>query len=197
MGKSKKLPFSASNRLPNLVLELVHTDLWTSPIPSLSNYKYYIIFMDDFSRYTWIYPLHHKSDVYQTFVKYKLLVETQFNYKLRQRQSDSGGEYTSHHFQKFLTQNGILHWKSYPYTSQQNGLAERKLRHILETRLTLLAHSGLSNKYWVDAFLTLVNIINRLPTPVLDHSSPYEKLFCKLPDYTILRVFGCKCFTLL
>jgi hypothetical protein len=91
VGKSKKLPFSASNRLSNFVLELVHTDLWTSPIPSLSGYKYYIIFVDDFSRYTWIYPLHHKSDVYQTFVKYKLLVETQFNCKLRQLQSDGGG----------------------------------------------------------------------------------------------------------
>jgi hypothetical protein len=52
-----------------------------------------------------------------------------------------------------LTKNGILHRKSCPYTSQQNGLAERKLKHILETGLTLLAHSHLSNKYWVDAFL--------------------------------------------
>jgi hypothetical protein len=53
-----------------------------------------------------------------------------------------------------LTKNGILHRKSCPYTSQQNGITERKLRHILETGLTLLAHSHLSDKYWVDAFLT-------------------------------------------
>jgi hypothetical protein len=197
MGKSKKLPFFASKRVSTTILELVHTDLWTSPIPSISVYKYYILFVDDFSRYTWIYPLHHKSDAFQSFVKFKLLVETQFNCKLRQLQSDGGGEYTSHQFQNFLIQNGILHRKSCPYTSQQNGLAERKLRHILETGLTLLAHSGLSNKFWVDAFLTSVYIINRLPTPVLNQSSPYEKLFCKSPDYTMLRVFGCKCFPLL
>lgn len=86
-----------------------------------------------------------------------------------------------------------MHRKSCPHTSQQNGLAEKKLCHILETGLTLLAHSGLSNTYWVDAFLTSVYIINRLPTAVLT----YEKLFKIAPNYFVLRVFGCKCFPLL
>ena len=83
------------------------------------------------------------------------------------------------------------------HTSQQNGLAERKLRHILETGLTLLAHSKLSNKYWVDAFLTAIFIINRLPTPILQSKSPLSKLYKKEPDYQALRVFGCKCYPLL
>jgi hypothetical protein len=121
---------------------------------------------------------------------------SQFNCKLKQLQSNGGGEYTSNLFQIFLSQNGIIHRKSCPYTSQQNGLAERKLRHILETRLTLLAHFGLSNKYWVDAFLTSVYIVNHLPTHVLGYSSPYENLFLKTLDYTLLRFFGCKCFPL-
>jgi transposase InsO family protein len=73
----------------------------------------------------------------------------------------------SNHFQSFLTKDGIIHRKSCPYTSQQNGVAERKLRHILETSLTLLAHCHLSNHYWVDAFITTVHIINRLPTLTL------------------------------
>jgi hypothetical protein len=197
LGKSKKLPFSASNRITTSVLELIHTDLWTSHIPSISGCKYYIIFVDDFTRYTWFYPLHFKSDTYNCFVKFKFLVETQFSCKIRQLQSDGEGEYTSHLFQFFLTSNGIQHRKSCPHTSQQNGLAERKLRHILETRLTLLAHSGLSNRYWVDAFMTFVFIINRLPTPILNNTSPYEKLFLKPSDYTLLRIFGCKCFPLL
>jgi hypothetical protein len=197
LGKSKQLPFKSSTRITTHVLELIHTDLWTSPVYSHSGCKYYIIFVDDFTRYTWLYPIQHKSDAYHCFVKFKTLVETQFSTKIQQLQSDGGGEYTSHLFQSFLTSNGILHRKSCPHTSQQNGLAERKLRHILETGLTLLAQSGLSKHHWVDAFLTSVFIINRLPTPVLDHISPYEKLFHKLPDYTLLRVFGCKCFPLL
>jgi hypothetical protein len=96
-----------------------------------------------------------------------------------------------------LTKHGILHRKSCPHTSQQNGLAERKLRHILETGLTLLAHSHLSNRYWVDAFLTAVHIINRLPTPTLKYKSPYFTLHNREPDYQTLRVFGCLCYPLL
>jgi hypothetical protein len=76
-------------------------------------------------------------------------------------------------------------------------LAERKLRHILETGLTLLAHSHLSNKYWVGAFLTAVYIINRFPTPTLQNASPYFKLYNREPDYKKLRVFGCLCYPLL
>jgi hypothetical protein len=64
LGKGKSLPFSASTRVSGAPLELVHSDLWTSPVTSFSACKYYIIFVDDFSRYTWFYPLHAKSDVY-------------------------------------------------------------------------------------------------------------------------------------
>jgi hypothetical protein len=169
----------------------------TSPITSNSGFKYYVIFVDDYSRYTWLYPLHTKSVVYECFIKFKILVEKQFPSSIKQLQSDGGGEYTSLHFQSFLTKNGIVHKKSCPYTSQQNGLAERKLRHILETGLTLLAHSHLSNVYWVDAFLTATHLINRLPTPILDNFSPYFKPYHKEPDYQSLKVFGCKCFPLL
>jgi hypothetical protein len=82
-------------------------------------------------------------------------------------------EFKSNQFQSFLTMNGILYIKSCPYTSQHNGLAERKLRHIMETGLTLLAHSHLSNRYWVDVFLTAVYVFNRLSTPILNHQTPY------------------------
>ncbi len=77
------------------------------------------------------------------------------------------------------------------------GLDERKLRHILEIGLTLLAILGLSNRYWIDAFLTAVYIINRLQIPVLNHSSHYEKLLNRMPNYFLLKVFGCNCFPLL
>jgi hypothetical protein len=75
LGKSKQLPFSSSTLVSTGPLELIHTDLWTSPIPSMSGCKYYIVFIDDFSRYTWMYPLHYKSEAYDNFVKFKLLTE--------------------------------------------------------------------------------------------------------------------------
>lgn len=153
--------------------------------------------MDDFSRFSWIYPLHTKSETYDVFLKFKLLVENQFSTTIKELQSDGGCEYTSLIFQSFLKTNGIVHRKSCPYTSPQNGLAKRKLRHILETGLTLLAHSHLSNRYWVDSFLTVVYDINRLPTHVRQNMSPYSKLYTKAPDYQRLRDFGCLCYLLL
>jgi hypothetical protein len=153
--------------------------------------------VDDFPRFSWLYPLQTKSNVYDCFIRFKLLVEKQFSSSIKQLQSDGRGEFMSHQFQTFLANMGIAHIKSCPYTSQQNGLAERKLRHILETELTLLAHSHLPNHYWLESFLTVVHLINRLPSLVLDHTSPFFQLYYKEPDYQHLEVFGCKCFPLL
>lgn len=138
-----------------------------------------------------------KSEVFQHFVKFKLLVENQFTSKIKQLQTDGGVEYNSLQFQSFLTKHGILHRKSCPHTSQHNGLAERTIRHLLEIALTLLAHSHLSNRYWVDGFLTTIYVINRLPTPVQQYSSPFFKLYHKEPNYQKLRVFGCLYYPLL
>jgi hypothetical protein len=90
-----------------------------------------------------------------------------------------------------------LHRLTCPHTSQQNGIAERKHRHVMEMGLTLLAQSGLSPRYWVDAFLTSIYLINRLPSPVLQQESPFSKLFHHPPDYSTLRTFGCLCYPLL
>ena len=74
---------------------------------------------------------------------------------------------------------------------------ERKHRHIVGTRLSLLAYSHLPSTYWVEAFFTTIYLINRLPTPILKLSTPYTLLFHKAPDYSQLRVFGCACYLLL
>jgi hypothetical protein len=197
ISKSKKLPFPDSHRLSTHPLELIHSDVWTSPILSQSGCKFYVLFIDDYSRFTWLYPLRQKSDVLPCFVKFKTLVENIFSCSIKQLQTDNGGEYVSMAFKQFTDNHGILHRFTCPYTSEQNGISERKHRHITETGLTLLAQSHLPSTYWVDAFLTAVYLINRLPTPVLDHHSPYFKLLHKHPDYSLLKIFGCACYPLL
>jgi transposase InsO family protein len=197
LGKSKQLPFSASTRISTCPLDLIHTDVWSCSIKYNSGCHYYVLFIDDFSRFSWLYPLHHKSEVFVVFNKFKTLVENQFFTKIKQLQSDGGGEHLSHQFQSFLSLYGIRHRVSCSYTAQQNGLAERKHRHIMDMGLTLLAQSHLPHSFWVDAFLTSIFIINRLPTPILDHDTPFTKLFGSSPDYTFLRTFGCACFPLL
>uniref|UniRef100_A0A803NT75 Integrase catalytic domain-containing protein n=1 Tax=Cannabis sativa TaxID=3483 RepID=A0A803NT75_CANSA len=87
-----------------------------------------------------------------------------------------------------------LHRKPCPTTHEQNGIAERKHRHIVEHVLALLAHANRPLKYWDEAFRTAVYLHNRLPTPVLSQKSPIEVLFNLKPDYSILKTFGCTCF---
>jgi hypothetical protein len=93
--------------------------------------------------------------------------------------------------------HGILHRRSCPHTAQQNGLAERKHRHLLEMGLLLLAQSHIPDVFWVDAVLHSAYIINRLPTPLLSNDSPFFKLFQHSPDYSLFRVFGCAAYPLL
>jgi hypothetical protein len=103
LGKSKQLPFVDSTRCTSKLLELIHSDVWTLPIPSTSRCRYYELFVDDYSRFTWLYPILSKAEVFQCFVKFKLLVENLFTAKIKQLQYDNGGEYTSKQFKDYLS----------------------------------------------------------------------------------------------
>ena len=83
---------------------------------------------------------------------------------------------------------------SCPHTHQQNGTAERKHRHLVETGITLLAHASVPFRFWSDAFSTACFLINRLPSRLLNMKTPLELLLNELPDYTFLKVFGCACW---
>ena len=194
LGKSHKLPFSLSTSLSSFPLELIHSDVWTSPSHSINGFKYYVIFIDDFSRYSWIYPLKLKSEVFATFVTFKKLVENMFSTIIKSFQTDGGGEYINNTFKHFLASHGIHHRFTCPHHPEQNGLAERKHRHLVEIGLTILAHASLPASFWVEAFHTANYLINRLPTKGLQNDSPYHKLFSKSPQYDFLKVFGCACF---
>jgi hypothetical protein len=197
VAKSRQLPFLHSQHVTTSPLELLHSDIWCSPVSSLSGCNYYVVFVDDFSRYSWFFPLIHKSEVLGCFIKLKCLLENQFSSKIMKLQTDGGGEYTSHAFTNFLSNHGIFHRISCPHTSQQHGIAERKHRHIVETGPTLLAQSHLPSKFWVETFSTAVYLINGLPTPTLIFQTPYHKLFHSHPNYTFIKVFGCAAYPLL
>lgn len=167
-------------------LELVFSDVWgPSPIPSIEGHCYFVLFVDDFSKYVWFFPLVRKSDVCDIFLKFQVKEERLFNTKIRNFQSDWGGEYRklSSHFEKC----GITHRIAFPHTHEQNGSAKRKIRHITKTGLTLLAHGSVPKKYWHFAFDTSVYLINRMPTSVLHDQSPFQVLFNQSPDYCFLK----------
>ena len=162
-----------------------------APIISTSGYKYYMHFLDDHSRYTWIFPLKFKS-AFNIFKQFKLLVEKQFERKIKCIQTDMVGEYRA--FGDFVKQHGIEFRHPCPHTSAQNGRVECKHRHITETGLTLLAQAHMPTRFWWEAFQIATYLITRLPTIVLQGLNTLEKLSRKKPDYNSLKPFGCACF---
>lgn len=164
VAKSHRLPFTLSNSTVNKPLSLIHSDVWGPFHLSTAGFSYYVLFIDDFSRFTWVYPLTHKHEVFSKFVAFKAYAETQFNTKLQVFRTDGGGEYTSTPFSDYLTHHGIVHQLSCPHTSSQNRVAERKHRHLVETAIALLHQSSLPLKYWFDALATSVFLINRMPS---------------------------------
>ena len=108
-----------------------------------------------------------------------------------------GGEYSLSEFIAFLDTHGIIHQSSCSDTPAQNGRAERKHRHLLDTARSLLLSSSVPSVFWGEAVLTAAYLLNRMPTPLLSGRSPYECLHGQVPYYSLLRVFGSSCFVLL
>lgn len=131
--KSHKLPFVESSLVSIAPLELIYSDVWTSPVFSIDGFKYYVVFIDHFSKYVWLYPLKHKSDVLSTFTAFKALVENYFKSKSVTLYSDNGGEYIA--LRSFLSSKGITYLTTPPHTPEHNGISERRHRHIVETSL--------------------------------------------------------------
>ncbi|RVW32186.1 Retrovirus-related Pol polyprotein from transposon RE2 [Vitis vinifera] len=195
LGKSKTLPFPLHASRASHCFDLIHSDVWgPSPVSSYEKFKYYVTFIDDHSRFTWVYFLCSKSEVFRTFTEFLAYVDNQFSTSIKTLRTDSGGEYLSTEFQAFLASKGIIHQRSCPFTPQQNGVAERKNRHLLDVVRTLLLESSVPSMFWVEALKTATHLINRLPSQVLHMESPYFRLFAKQPSYDHLRIFGCVCF---
>jgi transposase InsO family protein len=130
LGKYVQAPFPKSESRSKSILDLIHTNI-CGPMSSLSiggKFKYYITFMDDFSKKTWIYFLTGKTseEVLKRFLEFKALVETQTGKRIKTLRSDNGGEYTSYAIKRFCSEARIKRELTVPYTPQQNGILERK-----------------------------------------------------------------------
>lgn len=195
MAKSHKLSFSLSKSHTSAPFQLVHMDVWgPSPVPSNKGYRYYLLIIDDFSRYSWIFPLHYKSEVKYTIANFKAFVFTQFHTHIQCVRSDNGGEFVNNYLLHLFLTTGVVHQTSCPHTPEQNGLVERKHRHLIETTITLLLQSSLPSKFWLEALVTAVHLANLLPHSSLQFQIPHTLLFKSEPNYLALKPFGCTCF---
>ena len=191
-NKSHELSFSNSSIVSSRPLQIIFSDVWTSPVLSNHGFKYYVIFVDHFTKYIWFYPLKHKYEVKDVFIRFKAIVEKHFTLKICTLYSDNGGEYLA--LANFLAINGISHLTTPPHTLEHNVYSERRYRHIVETGLSLLTHASIRLTFWPQAFANATYLINRMPTPTLNLSSPFAKFFGTSPNYSKLRIFGCLCY---
>jgi len=173
-------------------LQLIHSDV-CGPMrtQSLGGHWYFVTFIDDYSRYAWVYALKNKSDVFMHFKHYVSMVENATSLKVQTIRTDRGGEYLSKAFDAFCLEKGIVHQCTTPYTPQQNGVAERKNRSLMEMARCMLKAKGLPHKFWVEALMCATHVLNRCPTKALKSITPYEAWFDKKPSVDYFRVFGC------
>jgi transposase InsO family protein len=194
-GKNTKNPFPKSDSKAEGILELVHSDV-CGPMPStsLSGYVYYVSFIDDYSRKTWVYFLKSKDEVLGKFKEFKALVENLSERKIKKLRSDNGGEYTSNEFGSFCRDVGIKRELTTPYNPQQNGVAERKNRTIMEAVKTMIHDQDLPMHLWAEATRTTVYVQNRLSHSALGFKTPEEMFTGKKPEVSHLKIFGCPVF---
>jgi transposase InsO family protein len=166
---------SGTSRRAKAPLQLVHTDICGPLDPiSFGGNKYFITFIDDFSRKSWVYLLKEKSSALAVFKNFKAFTEAESNYKLVAIRSDRGGEYTLNAFQDFCRENGIKHQLTSAYTPQQNGIVERKNRTILDMTRSMLKEKGLPKQFWVEVVACSVYLLNWCPTKSVKNMTPQE-----------------------
>lgn len=142
LGKQSRKPFpKTALKRATRTLELLHSDI-CGPMStkSLGNNLYFVLFIDDYTRMTWVYFLKQKSEVFSVFKRFKQMIEVQSGLKIKVLRTDNGGEYTSNEFKAFCDEFGIVHQLTIPYSPQQNGVAERKNRTVMEMARCLVCN---------------------------------------------------------
>ncbi|KAE9021320.1 hypothetical protein PR002_g12281 [Phytophthora rubi] len=158
------------------VLDLIHSDVM-DPMQTKTpgGCTYAVTFIDDFSCHVTVYFMKKKAKVLEKFKMFKVDVENTTGRRLKRIRSDNGGEYTGRLFKEYLSKQGIRHEKTVSYTPQQNGLAERMNRSLVEMARCMLYHEGI-NKNWISNIVTV--------------KTPYEIVYQKKPQLKNLKVFG-------
>ncbi|KAL5824162.1 hypothetical protein ACOSQ3_020225 [Xanthoceras sorbifolium] len=192
-NKSKK----GANRSSD-ILEIIHTDICCLDMDSYGQ-KYFISFIDDYSRYMYLYLLHNKNEALNAFKIFKAEVEKQCGKQIKIVRSDRGGEYYGRYtesgqapgpFMRFLQENGIVAQYTMPGSPDQNGVAERRNRTLLDMVRSMLSSSNLPKSLWTEALKTAVYILNRVPTKAVP-KTPFELWKGWKPSLRHMRIWGC------
>jgi hypothetical protein len=175
---------------------LVHVDV-CGPMntTSITGAKYFLLFVDDFSRKMWVYFFKLKYDVFKEFQNFKALVENESGCHITSLRSNNGGEFCSKEFNNFCAKHGIKRQYTTPYTPQQNGVVERRNCTITEMSRCMLQNRCVPNRFWVEAVFTAVYLLNRSPTMAIKKKTQEEAWYGRKPKVSHLKVFGSTAYT--
>ncbi len=154
-------------------------------------YKYFIVFLDNYTGFAWITLLCDKGSAITALKQWLALIKNQYNTTIKEWMSDAGGEYKSDAFLRTLKDDGITVLQSVPYVSQQNGHAERFMRTIMDKAQAMHLEACLPQNQWKFAVAHATHCYNRTPMNRLKWRTPYELLNNEVLDISHLRVFGC------
>ena len=180
------------------ILEIIHTDICCPDMDSQGP-KYFISFIDDYSRYMYLYLLHNKNEALDAFKVFKAEVEKQCGKQIKIVRSDRGGEYYGRYtengqapgpFAKFLQENGIVAQYTMPGSPDQNGVAERRNLTLMDMVRSMRSNSKLPEFLWTEALKTAAYILNRVPTKAVP-KTPFELFKGWKPSLQHVRVWGC------
>ncbi|KAK1695384.1 hypothetical protein QYE76_012081 [Lolium multiflorum] len=164
------------------------------PVASNSGYNYYLVILDDYSHFVWTFPLRRKSDVATTLTAFFAFIFTQFGRPIHALQTDNSKEFDNITIRSLLATHGAVFRLTCPYTSSQNGRAERMLRTLNNCVRTLLFHASMPPRFWPDALATATLLVNIRPCRVRWSYTPHQLLYGVPPAYDDLRIFGCRCY---
>ena len=192
LGKQKRVKFGTAIHNTEGILDYIHTDVWgLTKTASLGGKHYFVTFVNDFSRRVWVYTMKSKDEVFETFLVWKKMVENQTGRKIKVLRSDNGTEYRTDQFSIFCKKEGISQHFTVRDTPQQNGVAERMNRTLLEKVRCMLSNAGLGKQFWAEAVMYASHLINCLPSAALNGKTPLEVWSGKpINDYDTLHVFG-------
>jgi hypothetical protein len=174
-GKKNWVIFPSHATRAEGILQLVHSDVFGPvSIPSLGKFMYYVSFIDELSRNTWIFFLRKKSEVFDRFKEFKALVENQTEKIIKVLRTDNGGEFCGNEFEELCKKCGIERQNTTSYTPQQNGVVERMTRVLMEKSRCMLIGVGLGKEFWAEEVGIACYLVNRSPSSGLDENTPKE-----------------------
>ncbi|KAI3729612.1 hypothetical protein L6452_18273 [Arctium lappa] len=176
------------------VSQLLHMDLFgPTNVMSIGKKSYYLVIVDDYSRFTWVYFLRTKDEISGLIKSFILRIENQTNQKVKVIRLDNGTEFKNIDINTFCEEKGIKRQYSSPRTPQQNGVVERRNRTLIEAARSLLADSKLPITFWDEAVNTACYVQNRVLVVKPKNKTPYELLNKRKLFIGFFKPFGCPC----